>query len=85
MTAGGDPRRMSLSAVALSAGATGPEVLRGAALLVRNTYDQPIALFVMVSPTIYHMYSVLADPAEFAEALRQHGVTSAPAVVTLSP
>jgi hypothetical protein len=74
----------SLSAVALSAGATGPEVLRGELLLIRNTYDEPIALFVMLGPRLYHMYSVAIDADEFRDALRQYGISAVPKVNTLN-
>lgn len=76
--------RMTLSAVALSAGATGPEVLRGSVLVVRNTFDDPIVLVVMVAPQLYHIYSVMDGEAAFRAALLRHGITVAPKVGTLS-
>jgi len=76
--------RMTLSAIAMSAGATGPEVLRGSVLVVRNTFDDPIVLVVMVAPQLYHIHSVADGEAAFRAALLRHGITSAPKVGTLS-
>lgn len=70
------PNRPTLSATAHSLGATGPEVLRGDVLVVRNTFNVPIAIFVMLGPQLHQMYSICHDPQEFQSALRQHGIES---------
>lgn len=64
----------TLSATAPSLGATGPEVLRGDVLVIRNTFDVPIALFVLLGPQLYEMYSICHDPQRFQAALKQHGI-----------
>jgi hypothetical protein len=68
----------TLSAVSLATGATGPEIIRSQAILIRNTFDEPIVLTVMIAPRMYHVYSVAIDPAEFRNALRQYGIDQAP-------
>jgi hypothetical protein len=78
-----DRDRMTLSAVAMSAGATGPEVLRGSVLVVRNTFDDPIVIVVMVAPQLYHIHSVADGEAAFRAALLRHGITSTLKVGTL--
>jgi hypothetical protein len=70
----------SLSAVSLATGASGPEVLRSQAILIRNTFDEPIVLTVMIAPRMYHIYSVAIDPVEFRNALKQYGIDQSPAL-----
>lgn len=70
----------TLSAVSLAAGATGPEIIHSSAILIRNTFGEPIVLTVMIAPRLYHIYSVAGDQAEFRNALRQYGIDQTPKV-----
>lgn len=70
----------SLSAVSLATGSLGPEIIRSQAILIRNTFDEPIVLTVMIAPRMYHVYSIAGDQAEFRNALRQYGIDQSPKV-----
>ena len=68
----------SLSASAVSIGATGPEVIRGDVIVIRNSYGSPIVIVVTIAPHMHEIFHAGENVDKFNEVLQVYGITDAP-------
>ena len=68
----------SLSASAVSIGATGPEVIRGDVIVIRNSYGAPIVIVITIAPHMHEIFHIGDDVDKFNEVLRAYGITDSP-------